>query len=35
MEIMKNLKSSALTDAETTTLENVFQASQARITLLE
>ncbi len=35
MEIMKNLKSSALTDAQTTTLEQAYQDSKARIILLE
>lgn len=34
MEIMKNLKSSALTDAQTTTLEQAYQDSKTRITLL-
>jgi hypothetical protein len=35
MEIMKNLKSSALTDAQTTTLEQAYIDSKARIILLE
>lgn len=34
MEIMKNLKSSALTEAQTTTLEQAYQDSKTRITLL-
>lgn len=34
MEIMKNLKSSALTDSQTDTLEKAYQDSKARITLL-
>ena len=34
MEMLKNLKSSALTDAQTTTFEQAYQDSKARITLL-
>lgn len=34
MDMMKSLKSSALTDSQTTTLEKAYQDSKTRITLL-